>query len=236
MRSIAKTSISHGLHNIPVRICSALSSSSVTKIHNACPNCKSAVGKINKCKGCGTELSENQLLKSYDLENEKKIIFSKEQIDSLKTLEISIDVLGTLPYNKLDVRLIVGGYYLLPDKQVKAWDIIRQALDKTEKHIIVKYAIRGRTHLGALRGSPDSIYMYELEYPENLTKIDQAYNVQTTKSEVEQGVKFINSLVEVSQYEIKDDYASALQTLIEGGQLEIPQKMIEEKDEMAFFS
>jgi DNA end-binding protein Ku len=66
-----------------------------------------------------------------------------------------------VPLESIDPIRIAEGYYLVPDGQVaaKPYKLLRQALERSSKVAIAKYAWSGRERLGLLRTGGDHLFL-----------------------------------------------------------------------------
>src|SRR5690606_36020703 len=63
-----------------------------------------------------------------------------------------IDVVEFVPTSQIDPIMFDKSYYLAPDsKSTKAYVLLMRTLDETERTAIVKFAMRQKTRLAALR-------------------------------------------------------------------------------------
>lgn len=233
MRALQKTAISYGLHNIPVKICTMIRDNE-TSLSNACPKCQGDIGYKNYCKSCGNEPAWADMLKAFKLTVDQKYVFTKEQLDQLKEVtERSIQILGTIPRSNLDVRLVNSGYYILPDKLTKAWEILRRAILQSDKAIIVNFAIRGKQRLGVLIARDDAIIMLGIAFGDQLVKLDEEIKVTLSDSEANLGKGFLQILPEIDLSQVKDSFKEKLEKLITGQPVQITSKPV--KSETAFF-
>ena len=233
MRAIHKTNIYFGTQSIPVKISTVVRESG-TGLSNACPHCSGDVGHVNRCKSCEEEVAFADIRKAYKVGDEKTVL-AKEQIDTLKTKENVIEVLGTIE-GTIDPRYITGSYYILPEKQAKPWAMLYAGLTETGKSVVVRFAMRGKQRLGSLIAANNVILMQTLCYTENIVKIDEDINANLSDKEKDLGRIFVEKTLpacEISDH--KDTYAEQLQALLDGDleAVEAPQPV---KDETAFFT
>ena len=233
MRAIHKTNIYFGNMSIPVKVSSVVREAG-TGLSNACPHCNGDVGHVNRCKSCEKEVAFADIRKAYKVGDEKTVL-AKEQIDTLKTKENVIEVLGTIE-GTIDPRYITGSYYLLPEKKVKSWAMLQAGLADTDKSVIVRFAMRGKQRLGALVASNNVVLMQTLCYAESIVKMDEDINANLSDKERDQAKTWVEKTLpacEISEH--KDTYAEQLQALLDGDleSVEAPKPI---EDETAFFT
>ena len=233
MRAIHKTNIYFGNMSIPVKVSSVVREAG-TGLSNACPHCNGDVGHVNRCKSCEKEVAFGDIRKAYKVGDEKTVL-AQEQLDTLKTKENVIEVLGTIE-GAIDPRYITGSYYILPEKQAKPWAMLYAGLTGTDKSVVVRFAMRGKQRLGALIASSNVILMQTLAYTEQVVKMDEDINSKLSDAEADLGKTFVEKTLppcDISTY--KDTQAEQLQALLDGD-LEAVEAPKPVKDETAFFT
>lgn len=72
----------------------------------------------------------------------------------------AIEIQAFVPLESIDPIRIAESYYLVPDGQVaaKPYELLRQALDRSSKAAIAKYAWSGRERLGLLRTGAEHLF------------------------------------------------------------------------------
>ena len=184
---------------IPIRTASMISKSK-TGFKQACPSCKGHVGRKNWCDTCNREIEFGNILKGIDDK-----VFSKEQIESLKTFDQKIKVLGPFSYDEIDIRKVQGGYYLLPvqlkkgtsvsakaSRNLNDYAVIVQGLAETNTVLLVEYCVSSVQKLGIILNDGKELILKEYAYAENLVTNDEDLNYTPSKQEVEGIVKFLN--------------------------------------------
>ena len=232
MRAIHKTNIFFGTQTIPVKI-STVVRESKTGMSNACPHCRGDVGHINRCKDCSEEIAFADIRKAYKVSNDEKHIFAKEQLDTLKTKENIIEVIGTID-GAVDPRYITGSYYILPEKNVKPWAMLKAGIEESGKSVIVKYAMRGKTKIGCLIASDNVILMQTIAFTSQVVNMDENINATLTDKEADMGKGFVEKTLPVCVIDtIKDEYSQQIEALLEGNLEIVAPKPV--TDETAFF-
>lgn len=236
MRAITKTTISYGLQNIPCKICTLVRDSS-TSLSNSCPDnkCQGDVGTKNYCKKCNNEVAYADIIKAYKLSKDSKVIIDKNRLKEIYDKENTIQVLKKLPRSAIDVSLVEGSYYILPDKLTKVWGILQRGLAQSNNVILCTYSIRGRTRLGILTTKNDTIVLLSMAYHEQLVSNDEKIDVSLSEKEVELGKNFIDDLPEGKFEDVKDSFKERFEALITNKDpIVIPEPI--EEDSTSFFT
>jgi DNA end-binding protein Ku len=151
MRAIWKGAVTFGLVNVPVKLYSATSDHDVSlhQVHDA------DGGRIRYRRVCeldGETVPYEHIDKAYD-DGEQVVVLTKDDFAALPAENHrEIEVVEFVPSDQVDPILLDRTYYLEPDsKSPKAYVLLRRTLEETDRTAIVKFALRQRTRLAALR-------------------------------------------------------------------------------------
>ena len=98
------SSINFALVNIPVVMNPIIKNNdnSFNQLHE---KCGSRINYIKYCPTCKTKIKENEIVKGYEYESNKYIIFQKEELNKLKPEnEKEIDIISFVPLKELRSR------------------------------------------------------------------------------------------------------------------------------------
>lgn len=219
MRAIWKGDIAFGLVNVPVKVYSATEDHDVSlhQVHNE------DGGRIRyqrKCEKCGEVVAFADIDRAYD-DGGKALILTKEDFNSLpieKSREIS--VVEFVPSDQIDPIMLDNSYFLEPDsKSPKAYVLLRQTLEATDRTAIVQFSLRQKTRLGALRVRGEVLMLQTMLWNDEVREADfPALKDDITITEKE--LKMSGALVESYSEDFRpenftDDYQAQLRKLIE---------------------
>ncbi|MFD2688145.1 Ku protein [Streptomyces phyllanthi] len=219
VRSIWNGAISFGLVSIPIKLVNATESHSVSfrQIH------LEDGGRIRYRKVCELEEHEvptDEIGKGYEEADGTIIPITDEDLASLpiptaKTIEIEAFV----PAGRIDPLQMDSAYYLAANgvPAAKPYALLREALRRSKKVAICKYALRGRERLGMLRVVDDVIAMHGLLWPDEIRSPDEVApdtNVTVQDKELDLADALMNTLGEVDLEDLHDDYREAVESLI----------------------
>lgn len=227
---------------IPIRVASMISKSS-TGFKQACPVCHDHVGRKNWCETCDREIEYGNILKGIEDK-----VFTKEQLESLKTFDQSIQILGTIPSDEIELKKIQGGYYLLPtqlkkgtSKSAKAsrntndYVVLVKGLEKTKKVLLVEFCISSVQKLGIIVNEGNELILKEYAYHENLIENDEDLDYQASEQEISGISKFIEKQTVIPDITaIENLYREKVQQLIDG-ELPLEPMEVQETNEARFF-
>ncbi|MFJ9012850.1 Ku protein [Streptomyces canus] len=126
-----------------------------------------------------------------------------------------------VPLESIDPIRIAEGYYLVPDGQVaeEPYKLLRQALARSSKVAIAKYAWSGRERLGLLRLREDAIVLHAMRWPDEVrdpAAVDPPHE-RVSEEEIEGALALMESMSrdDLKGPEFGDAYTGALAKIIE---------------------
>ncbi|MCK0117731.1 Ku protein [Isoptericola sp. S6320L] len=219
MRAIWKGAVTFGLVNVPVKLYSATEDHDVSlhQVHDA------DGGRIRYRRVCeldGETVPYEHIDKAYD-DGEHVVVLTKEDFAALPAeTNREIEVVEFVPSDQVDPVLLDRTYYLEPDsKSPKAYVLLRRTLEDTDRTAIVKFALRQRTRLAALRVREDVLTLQTLLWADEIREAEfPSLDGSTSVSDKELAM----SAQLVSSYEsdftpedYTDEYQAQLRQLIE---------------------
>ncbi|WP_426320124.1 Ku protein [Microbacterium sp. E-13] len=219
MRAIWKGALTFGLVNVPVKVYSATEDHDVSlhQVHNK------DGGRIRyqrKCEVCGEIVAFQDIDKAYD-DGERTVVLTKEDLDSLPAERSrEIDVVEFVPSEQIDLLTLDRSYYLEPDSSSpKAYVLLRKTLEQTDRTAIVRFSLRQKTRLAALRVRDDVLVLQTLLWSDEVREaafpsLDEP--VRISAKELELSASLVESFSsDFDPEEFKDEYQEELRTLIE---------------------
>ncbi|WP_055557820.1 Ku protein [Streptomyces sp. NBRC 110028] len=219
MRSIWNGNISFGLVSIPIKMYPATEDHSVSfrQIHTA------DGGRIRYRKVCELEdkqVDSEEIGKAYEDADGALIPITDEDLAALplpttRALEIEAFVNAS----DIDPLQMGDAYYLGANgtAAAKPYALLREALKRSEKVAIAKYAHRGRERLGMLRVVGDAIAMHRLLWPDEVREpagVAPKEKVTVKPAELDLADTLMATLGEVNLSELHDEYHEALESLV----------------------
>lgn len=170
MRSIWNGAISFGLVSIPIKLVNATESHSISfrQIHLA------DGGRVRYRKVCeldGEEVSSAEIGKGYEEADGSIIPITDADLAQLPIATAkTIEIVSFVPADEIDPLQLDAAYYLASNgaTAAKPYTLLREALKRSRKVAIAKYALRGRERLGMLRVVDDVIAMHGLLWPDEI--------------------------------------------------------------------
>ncbi|MFH9724179.1 Ku protein [Streptomyces sp. NPDC017254] len=227
MRSIWNGAISFGLVSIPIKLVNATESRSVSfrQIHTE------DGGRVRYKKVCeldGEEVPQAEIGKAYEDADGSMIPITEEDLAALPLPTAkTIEIVAFVPAGEIDPLQMDAAYYLSANgvPAAKPYTLLREALKRSEKVAVAKYALRGRERLGMLRVVDDVIAMHGLLWPDEIRApegVAPENPVSVRDAELDLADALMATLGEVDISTLHDDYRTAVEEMIaakaEGGE------------------
>jgi DNA end-binding protein Ku len=219
VRSIWNGAISFGLVSIPIKLVNATESHSISfrQIHLA------DGGRIRYRKVC--EIDEQEVTaadigKGYEDADGSIIPITDEDLGSLPLPTAkTIEIVAFVPATEIDPLQMDTAYYLSANgvPAAKPYTLLREALKRSQKVAVAKYALRGRERLGMLRVVDDVIAMHGLLWPDEIRAtagVAPETDVTVREAELDLADALMATLGEVDMDTLHDDYREAVEALI----------------------
>src|SRR4051794_24848246 len=219
MRAIWKGALTFGLVNVPVKVYAATEDHDVSlhQVHNK------DGGRIRYQRVCeidGEVVAYQDIDKAYD-DGDKTVVLTKEDLASLPAERSrEIDVVEFVPSEQVDLLTLDRAYYLEPDSaSPKAYVLLRKTLEQTDRTAIVRFSLRQKTRLAALRVRGDVLVLQTLLWADevreaNFPALDES--VRISAKELELSASLVESFAsDFDPEQFTDEYQAELRTLIE---------------------
>ncbi|MGW3145632.1 MULTISPECIES: non-homologous end joining protein Ku [Streptomyces] len=219
MRSIWNGAISFGLVSIPIKLVNATESHSISfrQIHTK------DGGRIRYRKVCeleDREVSGAEIGKGYEDADGTIIPITDEDLANLPIPTArTIDIVAFVPADRIDPLQMDAAYYLAAGgaPAAKPYTLLREALKRSNKVAIAKYALRGRERLGMLRVVGNAIAMHGLLWPDEVRApegVAPDVDVTVRDKELDLADALMDTLGEVDLEDLHDEYREALEEVI----------------------
>ncbi|WP_416968489.1 Ku protein [Streptomyces sp. 4F14] len=219
VRSIWNGAISFGLVSIPIKLVNATESHSVSfrQIHTE------DGGRIRYRKVCeleDREVATAEIGKGYEEADGTIVPITDDDLAHLPLPTArTIEIVAFVPADRIDPLQMDTAYYLAAAgvPAAKPYTLLREALKRSKRVAVAKYALRGRERLGMLRVVGDAIAMHGLLWPDEVRVpegIAPDTEVTIRKEELDLADVLMDTLGEVDLDDLHDEYREALEELI----------------------
>lgn len=228
MRSIHKAAISFGLVNVPVKLYGATEEHDI-KSHQVHGSDGGRIRYKRVCEDCGEAVAYDDIVKGYEVGDELAILTDDDIASITGESSRDIEVVEFVPTGSIDPLAYEKSYYLGPDKSLTAYQLLAAALMGTERVAIVKFNMRGKTRLAALRvtGKQHVLTLHTLHWSDEIRdpefkELDKAAKIDPSQ------LAMARSLVESMANEFnpdryRDTYQEELRVLVAAKAGEPPQ-------------
>jgi DNA end-binding protein Ku len=171
--AIWKGAISFGLVTIPVGLYAAVArnelsfhlydSRDLSPVHNR---------RVNQTTG--DEVPWESIVKGYELPDGRLVTLAEEDFSAANVRATrTIDVLGAVCMDQIDVAYFDSPYFLAPDETGrKAYALLRETLRAAGRAAVGQIVIRSRQHIVAIVPEGDALLLEVLRYPHELRSSD----------------------------------------------------------------
>ena len=219
MRAIWTGSIAFGLVNVPVKLYSATESHDV-RMHQVHDKDGGRIRYQRRCEVCDEVVEYSDIERAYD-DGEHRVIIHKEDFEALPSDDADdIEVLQFVPSDDIDSIMLEKSYFLEPtSKTPKAYLLLRQTLEETDRTAIVKITLRTRTRLAILRTYGKLLMIQTLRWDDEIREVDfKGVNsrAKISDKELEMSKQLVESYSEeFTPEEFEDDYQVELRKMID---------------------
>jgi DNA end-binding protein Ku len=219
MHSMWKGAVSFGLVMIPVKLYAATEQKDIAfrQVH------REDGGRIRFRRFCSiedVEVAYEDVAKGYELAGGEIVILTEEDMAELPLPTTrSIEVVQFTPAEQLDPILFNRSYYVEPEPAgVRAYCLLRDALEDSGKIAIAQVALRQRESLAILRVRDDVLVLETLLWPDEVRVPAFGFlddDIEVRPQELRMASSLIESMtVDFDPDEYHDSYREALQELV----------------------
>jgi DNA end-binding protein Ku len=172
MRPLATGTISFGLVSIPVKLFSAAESAaaiSFNMLHQKCG------GRVKQQYICPREdnavVPREEMIKGYEFAKDRYVTFTPDELKALEEKATQqIEIAEFVPSEKIDPVYFDKPYYLGPEKGAdRAYRLLAEAMRRSGKTALARYAARGKQYLVQIRPLPEGgLVMQTLLYADEI--------------------------------------------------------------------
>jgi DNA end-binding protein Ku len=221
MRAIWSGAIGFGLVNIPIKIYSAVESSSL-ELHLLDKKNHAGVKYQRINESTGKPVEWENIVKGYEYEGGFVELTDKDFDAVSPEKSRTIDINEFVQEEVIDAMLIDTPYYLEPQKNgEKAYALLHRALTETGKIALGSFVLRNKELFCMIKAIEDSLLvLVKLRFPEEIRtteEINIPKKITLKAEELKMAKALINQLspkkINIAKYQ--DTYSAALMKLIE---------------------
>jgi DNA end-binding protein Ku len=220
-RTIWSGAISFGLVNVPINVQSATESHSI-QFHQYHLEDMGRVRVRKVCELEDREVYQSEIGKGYEYAKDQVVAVTDEDLSNLPLPTAkAIEIAGFVPLDSIDPIRIAEGYYMAPAGQVaaKPYELLVQALGRSSKVAVARYAWSGRERLGLVRVRGAALVLHAMRWPDEVRDPAQLLPPPTevSEDEIDGALALMESMArdDLEGPEFEDAYTDALAKIIE---------------------
>jgi DNA end-binding protein Ku len=201
------------------------------------------MGRVRYRKVCeleDREVDHSEIGKGYELTRDRLIPITDADLSNLPLPTAkAIEIDAFVPLEDIDPIRMGAGYYLAAGGQVaaKPYKLLVEALRRSSRVAIAKYAWSGRERLGMLRVRGDTLVLQELLWPDEIRDPTELLPAPTevSEEEIEGALALMDTMTidALEGEEFQDHYTEALGQIIEAKRGEKPLPEVPETEQPA---
>ena len=217
MKAIWTGSIGFGLVNIPIKLFSAIQSSSLDlDMLDKKDHANIKFKRVNE--NSKKEVLWENIVKGYMLNGKYVVLDDKDFAKAAPEKSEHIEIIQFVEQTEIDTIYFETPYYIQPEKSgTRAYALLKEALLKSAKVGLGTFVMREREHICIIRAKDDLLILNRLRFPQEIRATGEL-NLPATKSkpaEVKMAVALIDQLTKpFNPKNFKDDYTDKLLKII----------------------
>jgi len=219
MRSIWKGSIGFGLVSIPVKLFSAVQTSSLDfDMLDSRDHARIRYQRVNE--NTHKEVPYDKIVKGYKLDEDYVIMDEQDFEDAAPEKSKVIEIESFVDIADVNPMFYETSYYTEPDtKNNKAYVLLIQALTKSKKAGLARFVLRSTESLCIVHPLKNVLVVTRIRFGQEIrdtNDLDLPDKIEVSKKELDMGLTLINQYAEdfdVSKF--KDEYNDELLKIIE---------------------
>ncbi len=169
------------------------------------------------CVDCGNrEVKNEDIVKGYQYEKDKYVIFTDEDFEKLKTAkDKNIVIEEFVSLDEVDPIYFDRCYYVSPIGAEKAFNVLLMAMEKQNKAGIAKTIIGTKETLILIRVKNSVMLINTLYFSEEIQKVPEVKKTKVEKKELELAINLIEQMSSIFKPEkYKDEYNQKIKKAI----------------------
>lgn len=172
-RAIWSGSVSFGLVNVPVRLFNATRDKDV-HFHQLDEKSGSRIRYRKVSEKTGREVPEERIVSAYELDDGNYVTLTDEEMDAVEPERThTIDIEDFVALEEIDPIQVDRTYWLVPEDQQgakKAYALLREALERSERVGIGRFVLRTKEHLVAIRSLQNALVVHTMRFGDEVVK------------------------------------------------------------------
>lgn len=212
-----KSAISIGMLYIPSDLYKTTRDISIS-FNQLCKDSHERVKYKKYCPSCNKEISNDDIIKGYEYEKGRYVIFTQDELDKLKTAkDKTVHIEHTAKMSEIDSIYFDKNYYLIPATGTeKSYELFRQALISQKLVAVARTVLGTKQELLVLYPTKACIIAKILYYAEEIQELPKPISkVEVKKEELDLAKLMVKSMekpFDISAYH--DEYQQRIRDAI----------------------
>src|SRR5258705_1353628 len=176
--------------------------------------------------------------RGYELKKGSYVEVEKEELEAVQIeSNHTIDIDSFVPRDEIDKRYLNHPYYIVPDGKagIDAFAVIRDAMKDKDRVALARIVLSNREHVMAIEPLGKGLLGTTLRYPYEVADeedyFDDIKNPKISKDMIELASHILDSkAAHFDPAKFKDEYETALKTLVKGKAAGKPVKTVEREE------
>lgn len=196
MRPIWKGAVTFGLVYIPVKVYAATEHKDV-KFNLLHEVCRTPIRYRYHCPTCNQDVGMEDIVRGYEYEKGRYVVLSDEELESAHGREKrNVTLLDFVGQAEVSPVYYQKTYYLAPTEGgERVYELLRQAMDKSQKAAVGRVAVRAKQSPALLWPSGRALVMSTLFYPDEVRAAGVLPELQRDVQVHENELKMAESLI-----------------------------------------
>ncbi len=174
-RPFASGTISFGLVTIPVKLYSTGETSSGIQLNMLHKKCGTRLKQQYICPTDDEVVGRDEMVKGYEYAKGQYVLFTEEELKALTPEATNaLEITEFVPADQVDPIYFEKSTYLGPDKGGdRPYLLLSEAMRKTGRAALARYAARGKDYLVLLRPYQEGLLMQQLRYADEVRSFSE---------------------------------------------------------------
>lgn len=212
-----KSAISVGLLYIPVGLYKTTRDIGIS-FNQLCKDTHERVKYKKICPSCNKEVKSSDIIKGYEYEKDKYVIFTEDELDNIKSQrDKTIHIEHFAKMSDIDSLYFEKNYYVVPEPGAeRAYELLRQALLSKKEVAIAQTVFTTKEELLVLYPTKECIVAKMLFYQEEIQELPKSHvKTDVSKAEIDMAKTMIDTMTkkfDITAYH--DEYQEKLRNAI----------------------
>lgn len=238
LRAYWKGSLKLSLVSCPVALYSAITSVEKTHFHMINRETGNRLKQQMVDAETGDVVEGDQKARGYELKKGEYVEVEKEELEAVEIeSNHTIDIDSFVPEDEIDKRYLDHPYYIVPDGKpgIDAFAVIRDAMKNKDRVALARIVLTNREHVIAIEPLGKGLLGITLRYPYEVRDeheyFDDIRNPKISKDMIELASHILDTKAgHFDPSKFKDEYESALKTLVRRKAAGKPVKAVEPEE------